>query len=47
MSTTWQSTTRFVDAPCGVSNTWAPVGDMKPRVIELRHQHPAFLTHNR
>ena len=47
MSTTWQSTTRFVDAPCGVSNTHALVGDMQPQEQKLRHAHPAFITHTR
>lgn len=47
MSTTWQSTTRFVDAPSGAANPYALVGDMKPRAQELRHLHPAFITHNR
>lgn len=47
MSTTWQSTTRFVDALSGAANPYALVGDMKPRAQELRHLHPAFITHNR
>ncbi|MEV4420660.1 hypothetical protein AB0L40_11900 [Patulibacter sp. NPDC049589] len=47
MSTTWQSTTRFVDAPCGISNTYALVGDMQPHEHKLRRRHSAFITHNR
>lgn len=47
MSTTWQSTTRFVDAPCGISNPYALVGDMQPHEHQLRRRHPAFITHNR
>lgn len=46
MSTTWQSTTRFVDAHCGVQKSYALVGDVRPRAQELRN-HPAFITHNR
>lgn len=47
MSTTWQSTTRFVDAPCGATNPYALVGDMQVQEPKLRHAHPAFITHNR
>ncbi|WP_157260792.1 hypothetical protein [Patulibacter minatonensis] len=47
MSTTWQSTTRFVIALRGESNPYALVGDMQPRATKLRHRHPAFITHNR
>jgi len=47
MFTTWQSTTRFVDAHCGATNTYALVGDMQPQEQKLRHQHPVFITHNR
>jgi hypothetical protein len=47
MSTTWQSTTRFVDAICGVPNMHALGGDTTPRARELRHLRPTFITHNR
>ena len=47
MSTTWQSTTRFVDAPCGVTNTYALVGDMQVQEPKLRHARPASITPNR
>jgi hypothetical protein len=47
MSTFRQSTTRFVDAPCGVVNTYALVGDMQPREHSLRHARPAATTPNR
>jgi hypothetical protein len=47
MFTAWQSTTRFVDAPCGVSNSYALVGDVQPQGQKLRQPHPAFTTPNR
>jgi hypothetical protein len=47
MSATWQSTTRFVDAPRGVSNPYALVGDVQPQGQKLRQPHPAFITPNR